>query len=251
MNTRPLLTAALLVATAMPSARAATVLTYYEKPAGTQGKATERRLVLAAPRLRMETAGTAAGGGAQVLLFNAADGTLYVIDEAKRSYTELRATVIPMNEEEVKTGPGGKPGKPGKGAAPAPPPVMTGAGGTVYKKVDSGFIVDGFRTDKYEGTRDGRKVEDLYVTEPKSVGVAAGDLDTLHALARIFVGPAASEAWLGLTAKVPGLPVRVLRYEGDKPVLQIDLGEVGQQDVPAARFELPEGLTRLAQGLGQ
>src|SRR5262245_37887842 len=70
LNTRPLLTAALLVATAVPAARAATVLTYYEKPAGTQGKATERRLVLAAPNLRMETAGTAAGGGAQVLLFN-------------------------------------------------------------------------------------------------------------------------------------------------------------------------------------
>ena len=247
MNARPLLTAALLLATAVPAAHAATVLTYVEKTPGSQAPTVERRMVLAGTRLRLET--SAAEGG-RVLLYDAGSGVLYVVDEAKRSYTELRRSEVPFNEEEVKTGPvkTGPVKKPRKGKDQEPaPPVATAPDGTAYRKVDSGFIVNGFRTDKYEGTRNGQKVEELYVADAKALGVGDGELQALHAMADTF--GTGRQARLSLGAKLPGVPVRITRFEGGKPVQQIDLSTVSQEDVPVARLELPAGFTRLAQGL--
>src|SRR5215208_2480648 len=157
------MTALLLVATA-PALHAASVFTYSEKVPGSQAEAKMvRRIAIDGSRLRIDASPETGG---KMLVFHADSGTLYVIDEAKRAYTELRRTEVPIPMEEVKVAAPA----PVKGKAPeAPAPVMTGPDGTIYKKVDSGFIVNGFRTDKYEATKGGAKVAELYVAEPKNL----------------------------------------------------------------------------------
>jgi Domain of unknown function (DUF4412) len=227
VRSRPILIAALLLATAVPAARAATLLTYQEKDPANPGQVTERRVVLDGPRLRMDTSGSAAGD--RVLIYSADSGIFYILDDAKHSYTELQRAEVPIPAN--------------------PSPTMVAPDGTAYKKTDSGFIVNGFRSDKYVGTKNGRKVEELYVADPKALGLAAEDLKTLHTMAETFAEKGQHHTRLSLTAEVPGVSVRMVRFEGGKPAMQIDLTAVRKEEVPAATFELPAGYTRLAQGM--
>lgn len=245
MNARPILTAALLLATAA-ALDAATLLTFQEAPPGAASQPRlVRRMLLDEGSLRVETAGPDAGG--HVMIFKSATGTLWVLDPGKRSYTELQRAVVPFEMEEEKQG--------DKGAAPAkagetePSPTMVSPAGVAYKKVDSGFIVNGFRTDKYEGTKNGRKVEELFVADPKALGIDAEDLRTLHIMAETFAAGSKDHIQMSLTAEVPGVAVRTVRFEGGRPTVQIDLTSVRQEEAPASAFELPAGFTRQAQGL--
>jgi len=241
VNARPILTAALLFATA-PALYAGTVLTFQEKVPGSQGEAgTVRQVFLDGPRLRVETITKERGN--RLLIYQAGTGTLWVIDPAGRSYTEIHRAEVPFNTEEVKVGaPGAQP--------PAnPSPIQVTPAGIAYKKVDSGFIVNGFRTDKYEGTQNGRKVEEVYVADPKALGMEAADLKTLHVMAETLALQGQGRTHLSFAAEAPGVPVRTVRFEGGKPVLQIDLGGVRKEEIPATAFELPAGFTRQAQGL--
>ena len=245
MNSPSILTAALLLA-AVPALDAATLLTFQEAAPGAADKPkVVRRMLLDGNRVRVETA-----GGGQVLIFQADTGTLWVIDEAKRSYTEVHRSVIPFNTEEVKAGQPEKPGKAGKaGKAAEAAPAKVPPGGAGYAKVDSGFIVNGFRTDKYEATQDGRKVAEVYVAEPKSLGLDATALAALRAMAQAFAADSKDPIQTSLAAEVPGLPVRTVRFDGGKPAVQIDLAGVRQEEAPATAFEVPAGFTRVGQGL--
>jgi hypothetical protein len=245
VNARPILTAALLLATAA-ALDAATLLTFQEAAPGAASQPKlVRRMLLDGSSMRVETAGPDAGG--RVLIFKSDTGTMWVLDEGKRSYTEMHHAVVPFQMEEEKQGDKGV--APAKAEGTEPSPTMVSRVGVAYKKVDSGFIVNGFRTDKYEGTKDGRKVEELYVADPKALGLDAADLKTLHIMAETFAAGSKDHIQMSLTAEVPGVPVRTLRFEGGKPAVQIDLTSVRKEEVPAAAFELPAGFTRQAQGL--
>lgn len=243
MSFKSLTTALLLLATA-PALHAASVLTFTEKVPGSQAEPKlVRRIAIDGPRLRVDASPETGG---KVLLFHADSGTLYVIDEASRSYTELHRTEVPIPMEEVKVAvPARRRGK----APEDPSPAITAPDGTSFKKVDSGFIVNGFRTDKYEATKGGAKVADLFVADPKNLGLAETDLKTLRGMSETFSAGGKGIAGLDFAAQVPGLPVRIVRYEGGNPTVQIDLASLRQEEVPAALFELPQGFSRMAQGL--
>ena len=246
MNSRSILTTATtaLFLAAAPALHAGTILSFQEKVPGSQAAGSQagtvpvRLMTVDGPRLRIESTGTA--GGNRVLIFQAGTGTLWVIDPASRSYTEIHRSEVPFGTEEVKAGAPGAP-------TGTPPPAK--AGGVTYKKVDSGFIVNGFRTDKYEGTKNGTKVEELYVADPKSLGIEAADFNALQGMARALAEQGQNVLHLSLGAELPGMPVRTLYFSGGKPTLQVDLAGVRKEDVPATAFELPAGFTRKAQGL--
>ena len=102
MNARPILTAALLLATAA-TLDAATVLTFQEAAPGAASQPKQvRRILVDGGRLRIEAAGPGAAGG--VVIFKSDTGTLWVIDEGKRSYTELHRSVVPIQMEEETKG---------------------------------------------------------------------------------------------------------------------------------------------------
>jgi hypothetical protein len=248
VNARPILTAALLLATAA-ALDAATVLTFQEAAPGAAGQPKlVRRMVLDEGRLRVEVAGAQAGG--PVVIFKSDTGTLWVLDESKRSYTEVHRSVVPIQmEEEVKKGDKRVAKVKTKRGEPAPAPAMVSPAGVSYTKVDSGFIVNGFRTDKYEGTKDGRKVEEVYVADPKALGLAEADFGALRAMADTFAAGSKDPIQRSLTAAVPGVPVRTIHFEGGKPTVQVDLSAVRHEEAPASAFEVPAGFTRQAQGL--
>jgi Domain of unknown function (DUF4412) len=247
VNARPILTAALLLATAA-AADAATVLTFQEAAPGAAGQPkVVRQMLLEGGHLRVEGAGPKAEG--PVLLFKAETGTLQVLDEGKRSYTEVHRSVVPFQMEEEQTG--DKRVAKAKKGEPAPAPALVSPAGVSYTKVDSGFIVNGFRTDKYEGTKGGSKVEEVYVADFKALGLTDADFATLRALAGTFAADSKDPIQMSLTAAgaVPGVPVRSTRFEGGKPAVQVDLSAVRQEEAPAGAFEVPAGYTRQAQGL--
>jgi hypothetical protein len=121
-----------------------------------------------------------------------------------------------------------------------------------YTKVESGVTVHGWTCDRYEGTRDGKKVVDVWTVEPAELGVRRDDFAVLAELGEFFQGLAKN---LGASfpnfkmdadegAGFDGIPVRYVSYDGGSVRSEHEVEEVSQQTFDAALFELPDGLEK-------
>lgn len=121
-----------------------------------------------------------------------------------------------------------------------------------YTKVESGVAVNQWTCDRYEGTRDGKKVVDVWTVDPAELGVRRDDFAVLAELGEFFQGLAKT---LGASfpnfkmdadegAGFDGIPVRTVSYDGGSVRSEHEVKEVAQQEFDAALFELPDGLKK-------
>ncbi len=155
------------------------------------------------------------------------------IEEAKKKMEAQMANMPPeqkkmMQDMMAKMMPGG-----GKAAK------------TTYKKVGSGGTVNGYSTDKYEGTRDGAKSSEIWTTSPKSVNVDEKDYEVLKDMAKFFEKFAQNLSGMvgDKTNGLEGVPVKTVGYKDGKPHFTSEMKEVKKESLDASLFEIPSGLT--------
>lgn len=94
---------------------------------------------------------------------------------------------------------------------------------TVYKKVASGVKVGQWTCDKYEGYEGSEKVEEVWATDPASLGLNESDMKVFEQFGELFsglgnpedrnlfkIGSKETEAEQGF----PGVPVKTINYAG-------------------------------------
>ena len=121
--------------------------------------------------------------------------------------------------------------------------------GTItYKQTAGGETVNEWTCDKYEGTLNGVKENEIWTTDPKNLSIPAEDFKVMKDMASFFekfarnmkgLLPSADE-----THGFPGVPVRTIIFEGGKPDWQSDVTETKTEDFPASLFEVPAGMKK-------
>jgi hypothetical protein len=208
-------------------------------------------------RVRAETQGR--GGGTQGLIFDGTKQTLWIVNDAQKTYTELtKADVdrlasqmsgaMAMMQEQMKNMPpeqrarieammAGR-GMPAGGAPSAK---------LVYKKVGTD-TVGRWACDKYEGYEGDRKASEVCTVDPKVLGFAAGDFQVTRELADFFgkLAPQAAQQIfaMGDQQGYNGVPVRTIIFTGNGGQVTNELVDVKRQSFPASTFEVPAGYTK-------
>jgi uncharacterized protein DUF4412 len=220
------------------------------------------KLYLQGGRLRVES--TTGTGQTHVVLYDAGSGSFKVLDPAKKTWVELppggaeqQAAITKMVMErkdlsETKKKQildnmkmnaerhgmyGGKP--------PNPPQ---------YKKAASGVKVNGFTADQYEVTRDGQKVREVWLADPKSLGLDLADFAAFKKLGERLgassTGPGNTASYAWEPGAPEGVPVRGILYENGQPSITADLTAVSHEAVAPALFEVPKDYARTNLGSG-
>jgi hypothetical protein len=164
------------------------------------------------------------------------------MDEARKQMTENMAKLPPdqrkaMEAMMAKMMPGG---------ADAPK--------TVYKKTGPGGTVNGWSTDKYEGTRAGEKHTEIWTTAPKNLNLADEDFQVIKDMGKFFEKISQNMDWLAHADDkdgFQGMPVKTVSYKDGKPHIKSEIKEVKKESQAAALFEIPAGLTQKKIGKPQ
>ncbi|HKP97945.1 MAG TPA: DUF4412 domain-containing protein [Fibrobacteria bacterium] len=117
---------------------------------------------------------------------------------------------------------------------------------TVYKKIGAGGTVNGWSTDRYEGTRNGEKHTEIWTTAPKNLGIAEEDFQVIKDMGKFFGKLSKNMDWLAHADDkngFQGMPVQTLSYQDGKPRFRSEVKEVKKESQAAALFEIPAGLT--------
>jgi hypothetical protein len=133
--------------------------------------------------------------------------------------------------------------------------MMPGGGAnapkTLYKKVSAGGAINGWATDKYEGTQEGAKKSEVWTTAPGKLDISEADMQVFKDMGKFFekfaknmVGLIGDKANNGLD----GVPVKTLSYKDGKPDFQTEMKSVKKEAQAAALFEVPAGLTLKKMG---
>jgi len=137
-----------------------------------------------------------------------------------------------------------------KGRAAAQPGATPSAGvaETEFTQAWQGESVNGRTCDKYEGSRDGRKVWDVCAVPWNRLDVERSDFAALDELIAYLVtlrlwnegaviepGPA---DWKERKL-YPGLPVQRIRYANDRPIEVFEIREMERREFSASDFEPP------------
>jgi hypothetical protein len=133
-------------------------------------------------------------------------------------------------------------------------PAGANAPKTVFKKIGDGGKVNGWKTDKYEGIRDGAKHSEVWTTDPKTLDIGAADYQVLKDMAKFFEKFAKNmEGMIGDKANngMDGIPVKTITYEDGKPDFQTEMKEAKKENLPAALFDIPAGLTKKTLEMGK
>ncbi len=251
-----------LLAASLPAALSAgTVITLKEQ--STQGSS-EDKVYLDGGKLRVEAA---AGGRSHVILYHAANGSLQVLDPAKKTWFELpagpagaaqQAAIARMVKERKDLSETQKQqildnmkdnadrhGLYG-GTGPSPAELKP-----EYRKVASGVKVNGYTTDQYEVLREGKKVREVWLADPQSLGIDPADVAAFRSLgeklgARQPPGRPSGFTW---EAGAPeGVPVRTVTYVKGQPSTTTELSAVSHENVAASLFEVPGDYTQTRLG---
>jgi hypothetical protein len=122
---------------------------------------------------------------------------------------------------------------------------------TLYKKVGEGGAVNGWATDKYEGTQEGAKKSEVWTTAPGKLHISEADLQVFKEMAKFFQKFAKNmEGLIGDKANngLDGVPVKTIAYKDGKPDFQTEMKSVKQEGQAASLFEVPAGLTMKKMG---
>jgi hypothetical protein len=121
---------------------------------------------------------------------------------------------------------------------------------TEYKKEGAAEKLGAWPAEKYAGTRAGDTISEIWLTAPANVGLGATEIQALKDMARLFGKFAKNLSGLVGSKEdgLDGLPVKTVAYRGGKAFWQSELKEVKQEELSAALFELPAGLTQKKLG---
>ncbi len=157
------------------------------------------------------------------------------MDEARKKMTEQMANMPPAQKEMME-----------KMMAK----MMPGGGSTVktvYKKVGLGGKVNGWNTDKYEGTREGAKQSEIWTTDAKNLDVGQADYQVLKDMAKFFEKFAKNmEGLIGDKANngMDGIPVKTISYKEGAASFLTEMKEVKKEAFSSDLFEVPAGLKK-------
>lgn len=118
---------------------------------------------------------------------------------------------------------------------------------TVYKKVVSKEKVNNWVADKYAGYKGSVKVEEVWTTDWKTLGLSEDDFKVFEEMAKAFSGlpvHGGKSPFLEVEEGPPGMPVKSIEYSGGQVSAVTELKEVKRQDFKSSLFEVPSGLRR-------
>lgn len=234
---------------------AGTVITLKEQSA--QG-GSDNKVYLDGGKLRFE-----AGNGASrhVILYHTANGSLQILDPAKKTWFEMaagasaasqqaaatkkvmdRPDLTPARKQMILKNMKANSERHGLFGGPAVP--------AEYKKVASGVAVNGFTADEYEVLVGGAKAREVWLADPKSLEIDAADAVALKSLAeRLAASTGAFPSGFGLENGSPrGVPVRTVSYVNGQKAVTTELSAITQQDVAATLFDVPKDFKQADQG---
>lgn len=163
------------------------------------------------------------------------------IDEAMRMFEEQMKDLPPEQRKMIEDMM--------KGQMPAQPIEEK----IVYKKVASKEKVNKWVADKYAGYEGGVKVEEVWTTDWKALGLSKDDFKVFEEMAKFFSEPSGdkgpflkpgSEEW-EKEQGYPGIPVKSIEYSRGQVSAITELKEVKKQDFKSSLFEVPSGLKRM------
>ena len=217
-------------------------------------------------RMRVEIPG--AGGGSQVVIFDGAKQVMWVLDESRKTYTEMtRADVDRMAgqmsetmakmQEQLKSLPPaqraqieammkgrGLQGMPGAGAAPR----------TEYRRTGTDRVGE-WTCVAYEGFQNDDKVSELCTVDPEDLGFTPADFAVSRQLAEFFSSLLPQNADSLFRIGTPdeqgfsGVPVRRVGVAGPQQVTT-EVVEVSRQTFSDDLFVVPAGFERQTMPFG-
>jgi hypothetical protein len=177
-------------------------------------KNSKDKLYLRKGDLRVETE------GGQVMVFNSADNALWLLDPAKKTYLDVGAQVSARSQQ--------------SGARVDPAPAT-------YRKVASGVDVNGFKADQYDVLQGTEKIAEVWLADPKAIGVDPADATGFRRLAKRLGYQAPGYFGFALSEGSPeGVPVRTITYSQGQRISINEFLSVKSQEMPASLFELPK-----------
>jgi hypothetical protein len=249
------------LAVSLPAvASAGTVITLKEQ--SPQGSS-DHKVYLDGGKLRIESGGSRR----HVILYHAVNGTVQILDPAKKTFFEMpagnagaaqQAAAAKKVMERTDLSPARKQlilknmkeNSERHGLYGGPPVAAQ------YKKVASGVQVNGYTTDEYDIVIGGMKMREVWLADPKSLGIDPADAVAFKAMAERLgatsvstTGPGGRQSSFGLEAGAPqGVPVRSIGYVNGQKTTITDLAAVSHEDVSASLFEVPKDFKQVNPG---
>jgi hypothetical protein len=176
-------------------------------------KNSKDQLYLQKGNLRVETE------GGQVMIFHAADSSLWLLDPVHKTYLDVGAQVSEKSQRS------------GARADPAP---------AIYQKTASGVDVNGFKADQYDVLQGDEKIAEVWLADPKAVGIDPADTTGFRLLAKRLGYQAPAYFGFALSEGSPeGVPVRTITYSKGQRISINEFQSVKPREMPASLFELP------------
>lgn len=235
------------------TAHAADGILIVQKTTVGAGAPQTHRVQIDAKRMRAEAVGP--DGGKQVVVFDGTREVMMLIDDARKSYTEMTKAdmdalgsqmsgMMAQLQEQMKNMPPEARAQmeammKGRGAA------MPGMGPkTQYRKAGTG-TVGKWTCDKYEGYAAENKVSEICTVDPKTLGFTEADFAVSKEMAAFFkkiIPSGAAEMFsVGSTELgFSGVPVRSVTTSGAQSITT-EMTEVSRQAFPDAVFQAPAG----------
>jgi hypothetical protein len=252
MNCHKTLFAVLCAATmGAMAAQAGVVIVNTETQTGQA--AVQNKTYLDKDRVRIELKGQSAD---QMFIFRQDKGVFWFVDNSAKTYTEMTKAdldnmlnAVKQMETNLQMIPAEQRAeimKSMQGQIPFAVPRPT------YTKAASGEKAGQWTCDKYEGTLDGKKYEDVWTTDLKKLGLAAEDFTVLQEMGKFFEGFAknagnffkvGSDEW-AQGGGYAGVPVKTIMYTDGKAASTREIKEIKRQDLAVALFELPTGYAK-------
>lgn len=184
------------------------------------------------------------------MIYRKDKGVMWFIDTQKNTYTEttlaelqkVSEKVSPEMETKLKAI---REKMAAKGIKlPTSPETSTKP---LFQKVASGEKVESWICDRYEGTTNGKKTHDIWVTPPSAVGLSDGDYQVMKDLASSMKTSSASSSMGSLFGEdgVNGIPVKFVYYSASGQTVTNQVREVSHQETPGSLFELPAGVRKM------
>ena len=216
---------------------------------------------------RMRTESVSASGAKQVFVFDGTREVMLMIDDAKKTYSEITKADVEAIGAQM-AGAMAQMEQMMKGMSPEDRKRMEamtkgklgGAGAaatakTQYKKVGTD-TVGKWTCDKYEGSRDGQKVQELCTVDPKALGFSAADFGVAKDMAAFFqkmLPPGASQMFkqpdlfqIGTPEQgFSGVPVRTVSLSGGQTTT-MEMTDVHRQAFSDSIFQAPAGYQKQA-----
>jgi len=204
--------------------------------------------------------------GTSVMIFRADKDLLWILDEKNARCTEMtreqmkalgeqaRGAMAQMQEQMKDLPPaqrammekmmGGKM----QGTAAEPETART------IVKVGKTETINGFPCTLYEARRGDKHLQDLWVTDWKTLDIKPSDFKVYESFAEFLksaMGPLVQKADVGFAQKyegpdaVPGMPIRIVTVTEMHPVT-VEVKKIAHETIAADKFEVPAGFKKEA-----